>query len=164
VIEPVDAEGRPVPRGERSERILVTNLTNRVQPIVRYEITDEFRVQEEPCPCGSAFLKVVEAHGRSDDVFRYAGGISVHPLAFRSPLGKEPGVLEYRVLQTARGAEVEVRATGEVATDALARRLADSLARVGLPEPEVRVRRVDELPRSATGKLKRFVPLERAEP
>jgi len=161
VIEPVDAGGRPVAPGERSERIYVTNLSNRVQPIIRYEISDEFRVLEDPCPCGSLFRKVADVHGRADDVFHYPNGTAVHPLAFRSPLGKEPSVLEFRVLQTAHGADVEVLAASEPPIPTLERALTESLARAGLREPVVCVHRVDTLPRGPTGKLKRFVPQER---
>ena len=33
VLEPVDRDYRPVPRGERSDTVLLTNLVNRVQPL-----------------------------------------------------------------------------------------------------------------------------------
>ena len=160
LIEPVDADGRPVTRGERSERILVTNFSNRVQPLIRYEITDEFRVLTDPCACGSEYLKVADVHGRADDVFRYPAGLVVHPLAFRSPLGKEPSVLEFQVRQTKQGADVDVVAEGDFQTEAVERALIESLQRVGLQEPRVRGRRQSTIPRSETGKLTRFVSLK----
>jgi hypothetical protein len=43
---------------------------------------------------------------------------------------------------------------------ALARRLAAELARLGLPDPVVEVRPVGALERQATGKVRRFRPLE----
>jgi hypothetical protein len=38
---------------------------------------------------------VIDNGGRSDDVFVYAGGVTVNPMTFRSPLGRERHVVEY---------------------------------------------------------------------
>lgn len=159
IIEPVDEQGNPVPYGERSTKIFLTNLYNRILPLIRYEITDEFQVAATPCPCGSAYLKVEDVQGRADEVFAYASGVRVHPLNFRSPLGKEPSILQYQVRQTARGAEVDVVTRSDVNVEALRCALAQRLTSVGLSAPEVSVCRVDAIERQGTGKLKRFVPL-----
>jgi phenylacetate-CoA ligase len=37
VLEPVDADHRPVAAGKQSHTVLVSNLANRIQPILRYE-------------------------------------------------------------------------------------------------------------------------------
>src|SRR5262249_5758907 len=42
IAECTDDEGRPVPDGVASARVLVTNLHNLTQPIIRYELTDRF--------------------------------------------------------------------------------------------------------------------------
>ncbi|MCA9080302.1 MAG: phenylacetate--CoA ligase family protein [Planctomycetaceae bacterium] len=66
LIEPVDADNQPVAVGELSDKILLTNLDNFVQPFIRYEISDRVRLIDKPCPCGSP-LPVIEVHGRADD-------------------------------------------------------------------------------------------------
>jgi phenylacetate-coenzyme A ligase PaaK-like adenylate-forming protein len=53
IAENVDDDGRPVPPGEIGSRLLVTNLFNRVQPLIRFEISDLVAVEPEPCPCGA---------------------------------------------------------------------------------------------------------------
>lgn len=53
ILEPVDREHRPVPPGETSETVLLTNLANRVQPILRYDLGDRVLARPDPCPCGS---------------------------------------------------------------------------------------------------------------
>jgi phenylacetate-CoA ligase len=58
ILEPMDAAGQPTPPGELSDHVLVTNLINRVQPIIRYRVDDSVRVIHEPCPCGSALPRV----------------------------------------------------------------------------------------------------------
>ena len=64
VIEPVDGQGDPVPPGERAAKVYVTNLYNRVQPLIRYELTDEITVLDGPCPCGVTLLRIDDIQGR----------------------------------------------------------------------------------------------------
>ena len=40
LVENVDADGQPVPPGQPGARLLVTNLYNMVQPLLRLEVTD----------------------------------------------------------------------------------------------------------------------------
>ncbi len=66
ILEPVDEDGRPVPPGERSASVLLTNLANRVQPIIRYDLGDAVTVRPEPCSCGSP-LPAIDVVGRTND-------------------------------------------------------------------------------------------------
>jgi phenylacetate-CoA ligase len=159
VIEPVDAAGGAVPAGERSSGILLTNLRNLALPLLRYEISDEVTPLEGPCPCGSVFRRVDDVQGRVEEGFTYEGAVAVHPHVFRSRLGAEPGVLEYRVHQTVGGAHVEVRPDGPVDLIGLGQTLGADLHRCGVADASVSVVPVDHLDRGATGKLQRFVPL-----
>jgi phenylacetate-coenzyme A ligase PaaK-like adenylate-forming protein len=160
VLEPVDGEGRPVPPGTRSDKIYLTNLFNAALPLIRYEITDEVTVVEEPCTCGLAFRRVADIEGRLDDVFRWQDGVVVHPHVFRSALGREPRVLEYQVRQTADGAAIAVCCSEAIDEDGLAVRIADHLRRAGFAAPRVVVTRVERIVRTGAGKLRRFVPLK----
>jgi phenylacetate-coenzyme A ligase PaaK-like adenylate-forming protein len=159
VIEPVDEAGHPTPPGRRSAKILLTNLYNRLMPLIRYEITDEFQVAAEPCRCGAAYLKVEDVHGRADDIFEYGDDPRVHPLNFRAVLGKEPSIVAYQVRQTERGAAVTIVSGSAIDGEALGRALAERLASLGVRDPIVTVEQRDAIERQAIGKLKRFVPL-----
>jgi phenylacetate-coenzyme A ligase PaaK-like adenylate-forming protein len=55
VLEPVDSDYRPVPPGVMSHSVLLTNLANRVQPIIRYDLGDSVLMEPAPCACGSPF-------------------------------------------------------------------------------------------------------------
>ncbi len=157
IVEPVDAEGRPVAPGVTAAKVLLTNLFNPLLPLIRYELTDEVVVLDEPCPCGSAYRRVDDIAGRTDDLLVYAAA-TVHPHVVRSVLGHHPEIAEYQVRQTPAG--IEVLLTTEVDGPAVAAELEVALAAAGLPGPEVTTRRVDRLPRHPrTGKLSRFVPL-----
>ena len=156
IVELVDADGEPVPPGVPSARILVTNLANRAQPLIRYEITDRF--VRQPDAAGHGHLRAT-LDGRSDDVLRW-GAAEIHPLVVRSVLVKTPAADDYQVRQTARGIVISVLASEALDLDGLRGELVRALTTAGLPDPEVVARCVPALERQAdTGKLRRFVPL-----
>jgi phenylacetate-CoA ligase len=159
IIEPIDAQGRVVPPGVRSAKVYLTNLYNPVLPLIRYELTDEVTLLEEPCPCGSAHRLLEDVQGRLDDTFVYRQAGAVHPHVFRSRLGRERNIVEYQVRQTPGGAAIAIRCRGEVDVASLRTGIALDLMRLGLAKPEVSVTPVERLERHPSGKLKRFVPL-----
>lgn len=67
IVEPVTEAGHPVPPGERSGKVLVTNLFNYFQPLIRYEMTDVVRINPKPCECGDP-LPLIEVLGRTNDI------------------------------------------------------------------------------------------------
>jgi phenylacetate-CoA ligase len=154
LAECVDDDGRPVPDGVASSRVLVTNLHNLTQPLIRYELTDRFTPAASP----GGFLRAT-VEGRADDLFRY-GAVSVHPFVLGTPLLSDPAVREFQVRQTGRGADVAAAADGDLDVTALAGAVRDGLRQAGLADPRVTVRRVDAVDRDPlTGKARRFVPL-----
>lgn len=158
IVEPVDQAGNPVPVGTRSDAVYVTVLTNSTLPLIRYHITDQMTFLAEPCPCGSAHRRIADVEGRLDDIFTYAGGVTVHPHLFRSALLKEAALVEYQVRQTPRGAEILVIGSLRDRTSA-ARTLESELSRVGVPDPTISFHPVDSFDRQPTGKVRRFLPL-----
>jgi phenylacetate-CoA ligase len=104
VLEPVDADHRPVPPGERSHTVLLSNLANRVQPILRYDLGDAVLQRPDPCPCGNP-LPAIRVQGRSADVLTFPtgrhGSISIPPLAFGTLVDRTPGIELFQVVQTA---------------------------------------------------------------
>jgi phenylacetate-coenzyme A ligase PaaK-like adenylate-forming protein len=156
IVELVDEANRPVPDGTPSAKVLVTNLTNRLQPLIRYELTDRF-LRLPPAPDHGHVRARVE--GRTDDAFTY-GAVTVHPLVVRSQLVKTPGIAEYQVRQTPAGLDVAAVAGGRVDTDDVRARLVRALVDAGVVDAEVTVRVVERLDRDLrTGKIRRFVPL-----
>lgn len=155
IVELVDADNRPVPPGTPSATVLVTNLYNRVQPLIRYELTDSF-VQQPPSEAHGHLR--VRVDGRTDEAFRY-GDVVVHPLVVRSVLVRTAGIVEYQVQQTPGGIDVTV-AGAPPDVSRLRDELAAALTGAGLAGPTVTVRTVTDLPRHPeTGKLRRFLPL-----
>jgi phenylacetate-CoA ligase len=156
IVELVDACNRPVAPGARGTKILVTNLANRVQPLIRYEMHDGF-VQQPAGATGGHLRAIVE--GRSDDMLRW-DGVDVHPLVIRAVMVKSPDVVDYQVRQTRRGVDVVALAPPALDVERLRDGLARALDAAGLARPEVTVRAVSHLERHPdTGKLRRFVPI-----
>ena len=159
IVELVDEHDRPVPPGVPSAKVLLTNISNPLQPLIRYELTDSFVRQPDASTDGHLRVRV---DGRRDDELRF-GDVIVHPLAVRTVLVTSPEVVEYQVRQTTDGIDIAVVPAAScdgVDADALASRLTDSLTRAGLDEPVVRVQVVDASAierHPITGKTKRFI-------
>src|SRR5206468_3508687 len=66
LLEAVDRDYAPVRAGEASHTVLLTNLANRAQPLLRYDLGDSIVVQPEPCRCGNP-LPAIQVQGRCDD-------------------------------------------------------------------------------------------------
>jgi phenylacetate-coenzyme A ligase PaaK-like adenylate-forming protein len=154
IAELVDEHHRPVRPGETAAKVLVTNLHNLTQPLIRYELTDRFTATSGE---GTGFLRA-RVEGRADEVFRW-GETDVHPHALRSPL-VAAAVREHCVHQTADGVQVDVVADDELDEAGLAAALEESLRTAGLDAPRATVHRVERIDRNPTsGKTRRFIPL-----
>ena len=163
LFEVVDEHDRPVPAGRQGDKVLVTNLYNRTQPFIRFEVTDLVTLTDEPCACGRTFRRIAAIEGRSDDVLelpaRTGGVVRVHPIHLRSPLAATAAVTQYQILQTVDGLDVTLALVQGAAADAVARDVAKTLgAKLGAlgaaPTP-IRVRVVAHIAREpGAGKLK----------
>jgi phenylacetate-CoA ligase len=164
ILEPVDAAGEPVAPGEASHTTLLTNLANRAQPLIRYDLGDSVTVFPTPCPCGSP-LPSIRPEGRRDETLwiELAGGVSrpLIPLVLATVVEEAPGVLRYQVLQAGprrlrlRLEEAQGFARARVCDDVLCR-LRAYLSSQGLASVEVDLS--VERPRSDTagGKMRQF--------
>jgi phenylacetate-coenzyme A ligase PaaK-like adenylate-forming protein len=102
LLEVVDKNNRPVPNGEKGDKVLVTNLANDVQPIIRYEIGDIVTMATKPCGCGSNLPLIARVDGRDSDLFWIESDEGVRPLSpavFDFALGRIVDVREYQIIQ-----------------------------------------------------------------
>lgn len=68
-LEVVDENYCPVPDGQLGAKVLVTNLANRVQPIIRFEVDDRLALADRPCGCGNRLPRIERIEGRGADIF-----------------------------------------------------------------------------------------------
>jgi hypothetical protein len=73
VVEVVDEHDRPVPPGVPGHKVLLTNLVNHTQPLLRYELTDSLTLAGGPNPLGLPYARIAAVDGRSDDVITLPG-------------------------------------------------------------------------------------------
>jgi putative adenylate-forming enzyme len=66
VVELVDDKGTPVPPGKPG-KVILTNLYNKAQPLIRYTMKDVAVYSKEPCECGLPFPILKEIEGREED-------------------------------------------------------------------------------------------------
>jgi phenylacetate-coenzyme A ligase PaaK-like adenylate-forming protein len=163
LLEVVDDRYQPVPDGTPGTRVLVTNLYNRVQPLIRYEIGDVVTLSPEPCPCGSPFPHVRSVGGRTKERFwiDIDGHVREIPyFVFLAGLHHCAELAEHQVLQTGRNrfairaAPQPGKAVSAEEVDRLVRRSleAEGLARLLQWEVEI----VDEIPPDpGSGKVQR---------
>jgi phenylacetate-CoA ligase len=156
LAELADEDNNPVPAGVPSAKVLVTNLHNLTQPLIRYELTDRFTRLEGTQAAGWLRASVC---GRVDEVFRY-GSVTIHPHVIRGALVGQAAVREYQVRQTGNGIEVACVTGGDLDAAALAAQLEHALRQAGLAGPRVSITLAEAITRDPkTGKVRRFIPL-----
>ena len=170
VLEP--GTRRPVPDGGTGE-LVITCLTKRHMPIIRFRLGDLGRFLRRACPCGSA-EPLFEILGRCDDRI-HAGGAHVFVSDLRDAIAQVPGlscdfqvqgrkagpqdVLRLRV-ETSRRPSPGLRERLLENVRARCADLAESLERGWLAEPELELLPPGAIARVArTGKIRRVVDL-----
>ncbi len=169
ILEPVDAEHRPVPAGEHSHTVLLTNLANRVQPILRYDLGDSVLTRPDPCPCGSPFT-AIRIKGRSTEALTFhdvrSRAVGVPPGALALVVDMAPGLELAQVVQTSRTAlSVRVKPARDADADHVWDNVRSEVHRFlgehGLHNVEVTLD-TDAPQQSAGGKYRLIIPLDEA--
>jgi phenylacetate-CoA ligase len=143
-------------RIDDEDRLLVTSLTNRLMPFIRYNIGDSGRLLEGECACGSPFPMMEMGMCRQNDLIRTRAGKSMHPAYFNRLLYGQTQIRQYQWVQC----ELDRLTLNLVAAEKL-----DAGTLAGLTEKIHRdvsadivleVNYLDEIPRTVSGKH-RFV-------
>ena len=156
ILEPADADGNVVPYGQPAERMLLTNLFNLTQPLIRYDLVDAVTMTDKPCPCGCAHRRITSINGRINGAFEYDRGAVVPRAAVEQTVLSTPGVSNFRVGKTQRGVDVSVVTDGSSDLQQLRKELIDVLCRHGVPESDVGVQEVGSIDRLWSGKSRQF--------
>jgi phenylacetate-coenzyme A ligase PaaK-like adenylate-forming protein len=147
IVEFVDVDDRPVDVGFDADHVLVTNLVNHVQPLIRYRIDD--RMTPLP-PARDHGHQRALVQGRNDQQL-HLGGVEVHPLVLRTTLLGFPTISEFQVHHD-EGCQLHVVATGPLDVHAVEVAVGRALTDAGVRVP-VTVEIVPDLRRDhLTGK------------
>jgi len=99
-IEVVDEAGKPQPPGVVGD-LVVTDLTNRVFPLVRYRLGDRGSLREQSCPCGVSLPLMDSPDGRTVDMIRLPDRTVVAGGMFSIFSGVPSAVRQFRMHQNA---------------------------------------------------------------
>jgi len=163
IVEPVDDVGAPVPAGTAGARLWVTVLFSRTLPLIRYELSDQVEMDLRGCACGRPFAVMASVAGRSEDVLLLPtanGQVQVHPNVFHSVLDEVP-VSGWQVIHERDSLNILLAGAGAaVDEDTVRVDIEVALRSVGVHRYQVRVAKVDTIPRTTLGKA----PLVRQTP
>lgn len=132
LVEIVDTHDQPVAPGVPGHKVLITNLVNLTQPLIRYELSDSVTLAQDHDPTGWPFRRLASVDGRSDDIITLpagqAGGVvAVHPVRLRSAFIAFREVEQYQISYGKDGLTVRTVLAPGAAGDT-AERVRDALA------------------------------------
>jgi phenylacetate-CoA ligase len=147
-------DGRPAKPGETGE-IVATGFINEAMPFIRYATGDLAVPGEGPCQCGRTFPIVERIEGRQDDCVITPEGRRVGRL---DPIFKSvEGIHEARIVQDAADHLRIELVPRPVVTPAEEATLRDELQRRVGTAMRLTFVRVEQIPRTARGKLRTVV-------
>jgi phenylacetate-CoA ligase len=147
---PLDGEGTP-----RVHRVVLTDLTNRVMPFIRYDQGDLAEVVEGPCECRSVFPRIRLLYARSSDVVRLLDGDTMSALRLGGPLWDVPGLDVFKIVQDP-SLRLVVKAVMKEGSDNAALRAAVAGVAALVPALQVDLELVDAIPANPSGKFTHF--------
>lgn len=169
ILEVVDEANRPVPDGQNGAKVLLTNLSNLVQPFIRYEVGDIVTMATHRCGCGNNLPLIERVEGRDSDMFWIRTAEDVRPMPpalFDLALANVLEVREYQVIHEDNGrvrVRIEPLPGVQFDRDRATREIEQQLDAFGLNHHvRVEVEVVDRLTPELGSKFKRFVSKVRA--
>lgn len=100
IIDP--ATGEVQPPGVEGELVLTT-LTKRAMPMIRYRTGDVTALTTEPCACGRTSVRIARIKGRSDDML-VVKGVNLYPSEVEAALLAVPDLQPHYLLVVDRAA------------------------------------------------------------
>ena len=138
------------------DRLLITSLTNRLMPFIRYDIGDSGRLADGSCDCGWPFPLMEMGMCRHNDLIRTRTGRVIHPSYFNRLLYGLTQIEQYQFVQEAPDRIVLNVVAPMPLAAAIEQRLRDHIRRDVDPLMDFRLNRVAAIARTASGKH-RFV-------
>jgi len=136
-------------------QLLVTSLTNRLMPMIRYENGDSGELLEETCACGSPFPLMAMGMCRQNDFIAAPDGRRIHPSFFNRQLYGLTQIEGYQYEQATEGT-LTLKLVGPQLDAALAARIAVAIREEMGEAVDFAIKYVPVIERSASGKH-RFV-------
>ena len=134
------------------QRLLVTSLTNRIMPMIRYQLGDLGRLMSGQCSCGSPFPLLALDVCRKNDLIVTPGGRKIYPSYFVHLLDGHTGIEQFQFEQTGPGRIVLRLCAREEVADIIGPALSSRLQADLGSDMALQVEQVKAIPRSRSGK------------
>jgi phenylacetate-CoA ligase len=155
----------PLPDGQEGELVLTT-LSKRAMPMIRYRTRDITSLSSGPCRCGRTIRRLMRIGRRSDDMF-IIRGVNVFPSQIEHALLQVEGTLpHYQIILTREkdldNMEIQVEVTAEFFSDKiramedLKKKLGHAISSTIGINAQIRLVEPHSIPRSE-GKAKRVL-------
>lgn len=144
-----------VPRDETPGDIVVTDLRNRVMPMIRYRTMDVGRTLLAPCTCGRGLPRIELTGGRVTDFLVATSGAKVSGIVLATYVITEiEGVGQVQFVQTRRNAVTVRIVKGAAWTDASLQKLLARVREFLGATIEIDVEYPSAIPAEASGKFR----------
>ena len=153
--------GQAAPDGEEGE-LVITTLSRRGMPLVRYRIGDLTRILpgEGRCKCGLPVRRIARVKGRVDDMLILGTGTNVYPDEFDRSVLSVPGVTDFQMVverddyMDVLNMTLETEMTGEPLKEAVMEAMRQiKFVRLGIEQSKtIRLGRVENVARGTLTK------------
>jgi phenylacetate-CoA ligase len=145
---------RPARSGE-SGSIVVTDLSNRAMPIIRYQVGDVAAFSNRFCPCGRGLPLLERIEGREADYVVTSAGNLISGISLTENFALQvPGVVQFQIVQEALQRFLFRLVRGPEFGPNSLKRLEELVARHFGPEVEYRCEYLERIPSEPSGKYR----------
>lgn len=159
-FEFLDDAGQPVNAGEPG-RVVVTDLTGKTMPFIRYDHGDQAVFKIVPDEQGNKIRRITKILGRDDDYAMLPDGSVFTYHIFYELMAPYPEVYQYRIIQQRIDRFQLLIVSDPSYFEAIRAELLDSLYNRFPPDISFDIAYVDRLDLHPSGKLKKFIFDER---
>ena len=162
-VELIDQHNNLLPMdvGIVSHKVLITNLINTYQPIIRYMLDDSIEILPN-CPCKSPY-KTIKVHGRSDDIFNLIDDNGkfkkVLPASIESSIFLNVPLISYQVIHTHQNFLLILFISKNNCYDLLKKQVDKYLLSRELSNVNYKLKKVNKIKRQKGGKIRQIISL-----
>lgn len=153
ITEIMGSDGQPAGRGQLG-RLVATGLHNLAQPLIRYVTSDVSSIRTDACPCGRNFPLMDAVTTKAEDIVTTADGRYISSSVLTHPFKPLHNIVESQIVQEDRKRIVVKVVRSAEFSDADTRSLHAGLTERLGAGMTIDIEFVDEIPRTAAGKLR----------
>jgi phenylacetate-CoA ligase len=153
VIVEILRNGRPAAPGEVGN-VVITDLRNKVMPLIRFQMYDKGMLLESKCSCGRTFSLMKPYAGRSSECIILPNDEILSPYLFTTNIENINGLLQYQIVQTTKNKILVRVVTGGNNFDSIASSVQKILTDVTGRLMEIEIQKDTDIDVEENGKFK----------